>query len=380
MAGYLLSTDGTLKARRTERVGNYWSGLQYSSPNGSTLHFDALTSVPSYIAKSSALPVRCIRDEVVIGPPTVSNVSIFTQGIKGLSTTVTATAGASATVTDDGGAEVVTRGFCWSISNVMPTIANDTIQVGEGTGTFSNVLKGLTQKGTIYVRAYAKNSKGIAYSPTVTSFKICPSEFEIYHKEGLNGSPVTKRIVYHSINSSITGSPVCWLTQNLGADSIPASASDKSDVSAGWYFQFNRQQGYQYTNDSRTPATTWQGINESSQWTAANDPCGLLLGTGWRLPTISEWKAADDTPQYWQKASDVYGSVLKLHMAGRLRSDNGSLENRGSHGYYWSSTHYSDPNGSYFDFAESSSVTTYISKSYAFPVRCVRVDFKQTIP
>jgi len=295
-----------------------------------------------------------------------------------LSTTATATAVATAIVTNNGGDEVVSRGFCWSLSNEKPTIASDTIPVDKGKDSFYYVLNGLTQNSTIYIRAYARNHKGLVYSSSVTSFKICPSEFEIYHKEGSNGAPVTKNVVYHSISSNITEKLKCWLTQNLGADYIPASAYDKSDASAGWYFQFNRSQGYQWSNDTRTPATWIASIGQNSGWAGTNDPCVLLLGAGWRLPTSTELTKAGGTPQYWQTPSDANGSVLKLHMAGRLTNDKGLLENRGSAGYYWSSTVYIDyyVRPTYYPlnilFTDTTAQGGRTQTAHAYPVRCLR--------
>ena len=64
----------------------------------------------------------------------------------------------------------------------------------------------------------------------------------------------------------------------------------------------------------------------------------LLLGNGWRLPTSLEWIAADGYPQYWNSIEDTYNSILRLHSPGYL-SREGELLDRGTSGYYWSSTY-----------------------------------------
>jgi len=46
------------------------------------------------------------------------------------------------------------------------------------------------------------------------------------------------------------------LTQNPDADYQAVSAADATEPSAGWYWQFNNSQGYQYAG-VRTPASTW---------------------------------------------------------------------------------------------------------------------------
>src|SRR5699024_8442454 len=112
-------------------------------------------------------------------------------------------------------------------------------------------------------------------------------------------------------NSNISGSPKCWITQNLGANQSAISATDGTEAAAGWYWQFNRAQGYKHDGTTRTPSNAWTswiggttGINESAQWSSVNDPCVNLLGSGWRMPTHAEWTAADAPPQNWTSAAN----------------------------------------------------------------------------
>ena len=66
-------------------------------------------------------------------------------------------------VTDAGTYAVTARGLCWA-TTPNPTISNPYIALGSGTGTFSHTFTDLTANTTYYVRAYAINSVGIAYS------------------------------------------------------------------------------------------------------------------------------------------------------------------------------------------------------------------------
>ena len=77
------------------------------------------------------------------------------------------TAVAGGNVTSDGGASVTERGVVYSI-NQNPTIADNKILNGSGTGSFTCNLTGLQPNTTYYVRAYAVNSKGTAYGEEVT--------------------------------------------------------------------------------------------------------------------------------------------------------------------------------------------------------------------
>lgn len=79
-----------------------------------------------------------------------------------------------ANVTSDGGASVTSRGLCWSTS-LNPTIDDQTIGGGGGTGSFDLQITGLNDDTLYYVRAYAVNSEGVSYSSQVslTTLKLC---------------------------------------------------------------------------------------------------------------------------------------------------------------------------------------------------------------
>ena len=73
-----------------------------------------------------------------------------------LTTTITETSQtsvrANGQITYDGGSPIKKRGFCWSITKT-PTLANDTILSGSGTGLFTRILNNLYLNTTYYLRA-----------------------------------------------------------------------------------------------------------------------------------------------------------------------------------------------------------------------------------
>ena len=369
--------------------GCYWSSKQSSVYEyyggwgtyftGSYLSIAASSSATTAIEKLGgyAFNVRCLRDTVVLQIPTVTTVTFPTSEM------TATTAMGHATVIFDGKSSVTERGFCWSIINVSPSISDSVLVIGNGVGDFQNSLQGLKEGPTYYVRAYAKNSNGIAYSPTTTKFKIC-NPFVITHVTGVNGAAESKTVTYHTISTSISGAPMCWITQNLGADAEATSVVDTVQVAAGWYWQFNRIQGYRpIGTTSYTPIrATWLAEgNESTGWISANDPC-QSLGSGWRLPTSTEWQNVDAQPQYWSTAAQAYNSEIKLHEGGYMLS--GKLAGKGTVGDFWSSTQTSAYEyyggwgtyfqGIFFSIAATTSATAAIEKlgGYAFPVRCLR--------
>jgi hypothetical protein len=69
-------------------------------------------------------------------------------------------------VTYDGGGEVTARGLVWS-TNENPTVDDNKIDAGAGTGEFSSELTGLTKFTAYHVRAFATNSVGTVYGEDI---------------------------------------------------------------------------------------------------------------------------------------------------------------------------------------------------------------------
>lgn len=70
---------------------------------------------------------------------------------------------ASGNVTNNGGVNITAKGICWSTTN-KPTVNDNKTNNGTGIGIYSSELSGLIDDTTYYVRAYAINSEGVAYS------------------------------------------------------------------------------------------------------------------------------------------------------------------------------------------------------------------------
>jgi uncharacterized protein (TIGR02145 family) len=101
----------------------------------------------------------CIKDKPVIPV-------LITVPVSGITTTEALAGG---NVSDDGGADVITRGVCWATSDKPDITDNKTTENG-GTGSFTSTITGLDPNTTYYVRAYATNSAGTAYGSFI-SFK-----------------------------------------------------------------------------------------------------------------------------------------------------------------------------------------------------------------
>jgi hypothetical protein len=217
------------------------------------------------------------------------------------------------------------------------------------------------------------NNDGFRAVRTQPPFTCGVSTITINHVTTGGVAPVDKPVTYGTTSTTLFGGTKCAITRNLGASQQATAANDATEASAGWYWQFNRKQGWEYKT-SRLPVTpAWVSTNDnlSATWEAAKDPCTLEFGAGWRIPTNTEWTAAN-TNGSWGNYTDTYNSLLKLHAAGYLSNSDGSLNVRGSGGYYWSSTQYDATNGWYLDFYSGFSYMSYNGKAYGFAVRCLK--------
>lgn len=108
--------------------------------------------------------VSCKKDPV---KPT-----IVTNEVTNITTT---TADVDANVTADGGADVTSKGVCWSM-NQNPTIADNNTNDGGGMGAFTSKLTDLIPNTTYYVRAFATNEAGTAYGEQKSFMTLEESE------------------------------------------------------------------------------------------------------------------------------------------------------------------------------------------------------------
>ncbi len=106
---------------------------------------------------------------LAITPPVLSHVTAENIG--------RTTAYVSATITDTGNASVTECGFCWATSP-YPTVYDNKVSCEVGT-SFKTKLQNLPLLTTVYVRAYAVNSKGTGYSDGV-SFTTTDSDIDIW--------------------------------------------------------------------------------------------------------------------------------------------------------------------------------------------------------
>ncbi len=102
-------------------------------------------------------------DEVSFTTVALTVPTVTTAAVSSVTTT---TARAGGRITTNGGSVVTARGVCWNTAG-DPTVADETLDSGAGSGRFSCDLARLSPATTYYIRAYATNAIGTAYGTTV---------------------------------------------------------------------------------------------------------------------------------------------------------------------------------------------------------------------
>jgi hypothetical protein len=261
-------------------------------------------------------------------------------------------------------------GYKWNDINDFFTAEDlDTATSRTETGLASNTP--YTRYAWAYGECGGSNPVTLTATTAVEGVQ-CGTSIIINHIAG-TVAPVDKSVTYNTVSNIPGEQTKCWITSNLGADHQATAVNDVSEASAGWYWQYNRKQGYMHDGTDRTPNTTWQTGNSTfSDWLVENDPCAYEIGTAWRVPTATEW-ANVDAAGGWASWSYPFESPLKLHAAGKLDYLTGNLGERGFKGSYWSSTQYGIIDWAMMiSFSGSSCSISQYDKAYGYSIRCIR--------
>jgi len=112
--------------------------------------------------------------------PEINNPDVTTANIINTSTTSAIMGGE---VTNSGGATVSERGVVYSSTDTSPEIGETGVTKdnnGNGIGSFSETISGLTEGETYYVRAYAINSNGTEYGEIINFDVQAPIKYIVY--------------------------------------------------------------------------------------------------------------------------------------------------------------------------------------------------------
>lgn len=135
-----------------------------------------------------------------------------------------------AKVVSEGDSAVTERGLCWKV-DATPTIEDDTVFCGTGSGVFEGKIKNLQPQVRYHVRAFAKNAFGISYTnDTIFSPKSdFPSvTIDPTIKKGKGYIEISGNVLDEG-QSAVIESGICWSTTSA----TPDSTDHKSSVSSG---------------------------------------------------------------------------------------------------------------------------------------------------
>ncbi len=209
------------------------------------------------------------------------------------------------TVISDNGLSVTERGICWS-SNPLPTIENDVVVVGSGTGDFTGLLQNLIAGHTYYVRAYAINEHGISYSSTMqVTTEYDPNVPNPVFNESSCLCTVDD-IDGNTYRATQIGNQV-WMIENLrvtryrNGDTIPFINDDET-----WTGLKTGAQGI-YNSNAET-----NSINKFGRfynYYAVADSRNLAP-EGWHVPTDAEWLELENYLDSIMATSDTKAKSL----------------------------------------------------------------------
>jgi len=174
------------------------------------------------------------------------------------------------------------------------------------------------------------------------------------------------------------------MDRNLGASQVATSSTDVDAY--GDLFQWGRAaDGHEKhtsgttstLSDTDTPghgdfilsSSDWRSSQNDNLWQGVdgvNNPCPV----GFRVPTEAEWQAEIDNGGITNSAG-AFSSPLKLPVAGFRLNNDGSLNNLGSYGLYWSST-VGGAGARHQYFNSSNAGMGSGTRTYGLSVRCLK--------
>ena len=363
-------------------VNPYWSGNNYTG-------------------KSQAYSVRC-----VLGAGTPVTAPIVTTDAPTSILLWTAKAGGN--VESTGGGNVTAKGVCWSTSP-NPTMDDFHTIDGEGTGTFTSELTGLTAGTVYYVRAYATNYVGTGYGEEVSFSTLavpagdaqpCPDNATVTDYD-------------NNVYNTVKIGDQCWMRENLrsthyaGGTPIPLGSTTTTSETNPCRYNPNNSAGnvasYGYLYN-------WAAVMNDETPSDAN-PSNVqgVCPSGWHVPSEAEWNQLmnylsaheqyiiGNNTSYIAKAlasTEGWDNSTNSYVPGNNPSVNnstgfsampagyysGSFSYFGTYAYFWSTSEYRYNSNYYYAkyvqlcYSNANpywSGNNYAGKSQAYSVRCL---------
>lgn len=313
---------------------------------------------------------------------TISTNSVSNVGV------IYATSGGN--ISDDGGANLIAKGVCWS-TNENPTINLSTkTNNGTTTGLFVCSITGLSEATTYYVRSYATNSIGTTYGDELSFTTKTLSESQMMDIDG-------------NVYNTITIGNQTWMVENLRTSKYRNGNTISTSSPASKNINGESSPKYQWTYEANDNHDSTYG--RLYTWYAATDS-RKIAPIGWRIPTDADWSILENyliTNGYNYDGSTSGNKMAKSISAkslwrtntntgsigydlsknnssgfsavpGGYRFGGGTFGGVGSFGSWWSVTEESSGNAwsrslnsEHINLNRASS-----SKTYGFSIRCIK--------
>jgi uncharacterized protein (TIGR02145 family) len=300
---------------------------------------------------------------------TTSDSELPTISTKAVSSITGTGASSGGVISNDGGKTITAKGVCWSTSP-NPTIALSTkTSNGTGTGSFTSNLNNLIPITQYYVRAYATNSAGTGYGEELT------------FTTGVSSNPVDAD---GNTYTTVTIGTQVWMKENLkvtkyrNGNVIPTNLTNTA-------WQATTGGAYSIHGNISANNTTYGKLYN---WYAVADSRNLCP-VGWHVPTDIEWTTLEN----YLGGADVAGGKLKSNsslwtapnsgvtnesgfsgLPGGARGWNGTYNDIGYYGYWWSTTEASNSSAfyRYLGYYDINSSKDSYYKQVGFSVRCLK--------
>ncbi len=366
------------------RNGYYWSSRGSFDDDAYCLFMNSGSAYTNYYYRTDGFSVRCATDPDA-PPPAVGSISTLDCPNATLTGTLTADSvanGVSVQVPYTGGNGGTHSGQTVTSTGVTGLTAT------LAAGSFATGADSLT-----YTISGTPDSAGTASFALNIGGQSCTMEVTVGA-----GSCTTPTDCWAKVNATDT---LYFLCHNLASANTCADPFTPSWEIIGGYWQWGRKgpDASQWLN-TNTPnfahgptgpdagdandaavsgwSTTGAGNGAWSDATkTANDPCPA----GYRVPTKAQWDGVvannvlSDIGTWTSSATNYssgksIGSNLMLPAAGYRSNFAGTLVDRGSYGYYWSSSEDGSLYAWYLYFDSDYAFTDYLTRTYGFSVRC----------
>jgi uncharacterized protein (TIGR02145 family) len=272
-------------------------------------------------------------------------------------------------IPDSGGKTVTQRGIVYSTTE-NPTTLNDKILSGTGIGEFSITITGLTQKTTYFVRAFASNEVGTAYSNQI---KLTTN----------TASTTISDIEGNSYNTINIGNQI-WMTSNLSTSRFRNGVYIPYILNSTQWANTKSPALSFYNHDNNFESNYGKQYN----WYAVADPQGLCP-VGWHIPSNNEWTILSDFlgglnvaggkmkatgTQFWSFPSNGNNSSGFTGLPGGFRNIDGTFGILGYNGFWWSATDENEQKAFNRSIIYTDNVLSVgsSSKNQGFSVRCIK--------